>query len=128
MLTLIRYHDTPLAPEPKQVRRWLNRLGEETFFQLIEVHKADTLTLAPAYRDRVHTLDETAALARSVLADTPCLTLRDLAVNGHDLMALGLRGPILGKTLNSLLDRVLEGTLDNSRAALLEAVTAEMRE
>ena len=127
VLTLIRYHDTPLAPEPKQVRRWLNRLGEETFFQLIEVHKADTLALAPAYRDRVKTLDETAALARSVLAETPCLTLRDLAVNGHDLMALGIRGPILGKTLNRLLDRVLEGTLDNSRDALLEAAEEELR-
>ena len=128
VLTLIRYHDTPLAPEPKQVRRWLNRLGEEAFFQLIEVHKADTLALAPACRERVKTLDETAALARSVLAETPCLTLRDLAVNGHDLMALGIRGPILGKTLNRLLDRVLEGTLDNSRDALLEGAEEEMRE
>ena len=128
VLTLIRYHDTPLAPEPKQVRGWLNRLGEETFFQLIEIHRADTLALAPAYRDRVQTLDETAALARSVLAETPCLTLRDLAVNGRDLMALGIQGPALGLTLNSLLDRVLEGTLDNCRETLLEAAKAEARE
>ncbi len=128
VLTLIRYHDTPLAPEPKQVRRWLNRLGEETFLQLIEVHRADTLALAPAYRDRVRTLDETAALARSILAETPCLTLRDLAVDGHDLMALGLRGPALGRALNALLDRVLEGTLENRRETLLAAAKAEGRE
>lgn len=128
VLTLIRYHDTPLAPEPKQVRRWLNRLGEEAFFRLIEVHRADTLALAPACRDRVQTLDETAALARSILAETPCLTLRDLAVNGHDLMSMGFHGPALGKTLSALLDRVLEGTLENTREDLLEAAEEEMRE
>ena len=123
--TLIRYHDTPLAPDPKQIRRWMNRLGEETFFDLIAVHRADTLALAPAFRCRMESLDETAALARSILAKAPCLTLRDLAVGGRDLLEMGYAGPAVGRALRFLLDRVLEGDLPNEREALLDALEKE---
>lgn len=126
--TLVRYHDTPLAPDSRQVRRWLNKLGEETFFDLIAVHRADTLALAPVFRSRVQTLEETAGLARTILAEAPCLTLRDLAVNGHDLMALGYEGPGIGQALRGLLDRVLDGSLPNQRQALLEALARDFRE
>ena len=126
-MTLIRFHDAPLTPDPRPIRRWLNKLGEETFFDLIAVHRADTLALAPAYHSRTAELDRVEALARDILAEAPCLTLRDLAVNGHDLMALGYAGPALGAALRSLLDGVLEGDLDNTREALLAALEGEGR-
>lgn len=59
------------------------------------------------------------AKLQAVLADKPCLTLRQLAVNGRDLEALGLSGAQIGKTLHALLEGVLAGTLDNDRDALL---------
>lgn len=127
VLTLIRCHDAPLEPEAKQVRRRLNKLGEETFFDLLAVRRADTLALALPYRSRTGTLDELEALARSILAERPCLTLRDLAVDGHDLMALGCQGPALGRALRSLLDRVAEGSLPNEREALLAVLEGEKR-
>ena len=126
-VTLIRFHDAPLTPDPRPIRRWLNKLGEETFFDLIAVHRADTLALAPAYHSRTAELDRVEALARDILAEAPCLTLRDLAVDGHDLMALGYAGPALGAALRSLLDGVLEGDLDNTREALLAALEREGR-
>ena len=58
----------------------------------------------------------------AVLAQKPCLTLRDLAVNGRDLQTMGLSGTEIGKTLDMLLERVLSGTLENERETLLEAV------
>ena len=54
-----------------------------------------------------------------ILADKPCLTLRELAVNGNDLRALGLSGAQIGQTLNALLECVLSGSLDNDRQTLL---------
>ena len=127
MVTLVRYHDAPLEPDPKNVRRWLSRLGEETFFDLLAVRRADTLALALPYRSRTKTLDEIEALARSILAEKPPFSLRDLAVDGHDLMALGYQGPALGRALRSLLDRVVEGSLPNEREALLAALEGEKR-
>lgn len=58
---------------------------------------------------------------RQILAQGSCLSLRDLAVNGRDLEALGMSGTQIGKTLNLLLEGVLSGTLCNDREALLDA-------
>ena len=68
-------------------------------------------------------LAETAALARSILDQAPCLTLKDLAVNGRDALAAGLSGPAVGRALNRLLDQVAEGSLPNERDILLQHFT-----
>lgn len=121
VVKLIRYHDSPV--EEKLLRRWLNRLGEEDFFALLALQRADSLALAPAYRGRVEALDGIEAQARKLLQEAPCLTLRDLAVNGRDLMALGLEGRAIGAALDRLLTAVLVGSLANERAALLQSLT-----
>ena len=51
-----------------------------------------------------------------------CFSLKQLAVNGNDLLALGLSGPEVGRTLQNLLNQVMDGTLANRRDALLSAV------
>jgi tRNA nucleotidyltransferase (CCA-adding enzyme) len=58
-----------------------------------------------------------AALARLIEADA-CVTVAQLAVNGRDLMALGISGPAVGRTLERLLNEVIDGA-PNDRAALL---------
>ena len=60
------------------------------------------------------------ALLEEIRAENACLRLQDLAVNGKDMMALGLKGPDIGKTLNALLDAVLEERVPNDREALLQ--------
>ena len=57
-----------------------------------------------------------------LLQEPPAFTLRDLAIGGKDLLALGYTpGPQLGKTLNALLEQVQQEQLPNDRQALLEA-------
>ena len=60
-----------------------------------------------------------AALAE-IRAENACLTVKDLAVNGNDLLALGYQGKAIGETLNALLEGVLDETLPNERQALLD--------
>lgn len=120
--TLIRYHDSVLEEDPRAVRRWLNRLGEETFFALLDLQRGDTAALAPAYRTRQVHFDRLEAQARAILAEAPCLQLRDLAVNGHDLMAEGLQGRQIGQVRAFLLDQVLEGTVPNEKAPMMQLV------
>ena len=50
------------------------------------------------------------------------MSLRQLAVNGRDLLAMGLSGPAVGQTLRELLNAVLDGALPNERQTLLAAV------
>ena len=61
------------------------------------------------------------ALLAEIKAENSCLQLKDLAVNGNDLLALGLTGKQIGETLNSLLEQVMDDVLPNDRSVLLEA-------
>ena len=123
VVTLVRHHDGVIAEDTGVIRRRLNRLGEENFFALLDLQRGDTMGLAPAYRDRLPRFRRVEALAREALAEKGCLSLKDLAVNGHDLMALGYRGKGVGTALNLLLEGVLEERFPNRREALFEALT-----
>jgi tRNA nucleotidyltransferase (CCA-adding enzyme) len=64
-------------------------------------------------------------LLAEILAENACLSVKDLAVNGHDLMALGFQGREIGEMLDGLLAQVLEETLPNQREDLLTAAKKE---
>ena len=65
--------------------------------------------------------DQIRRIIQEIQAENSCLSLKDLAVNGHDLMALGITGPAIGKGLNRLLRLVLDEQLPNEKNALLQA-------
>ena len=52
---LIRYHDLPVAPEPKPIRRLMNKLGVEAVRQLFALHIADTCGQSAICAGRVET-------------------------------------------------------------------------
>ena len=126
ILTLVERHDCELPLSERSVRRNLARYGEETLRLLLEVKRADNLAQAPAYRDRQRQIDQWEMLLNLVLASGECFSLRQLAVKGTDLTALGLSGPAVGQTLRELLDRVIDEKLPNDRALLLTYVKEKL--
>ena len=116
---LVDWHDRVVPCTRKGLRRALNKLGADGVAQLIAVKRADNLAQAPAYRERQHQLDEAEQLVAELLAEDACFSLKQLAVNGRDMMALGLSGPAIGQMLHGLLDQVLEEKLPNDRETLL---------
>lgn len=121
VVLLVGRHDAQLPPRSQVIRRWLNRLGPEAFFQLLDVKRADNMGQAPEkVQDRLAELDEIRAKAEQILAERQCLTLKDLAVDGRDVMAAGIApGPAVGQVLERLLERVLSGEIPNERDVLL---------
>ena len=117
---LVRYHDSVLEEDPKLLRRWLRKLGPEGFFDLLSIQRGDTLAFAPAYCTRKNRLDRLEEKAKKILEEKPCLEIRDLKAKGGDIMALGLRGPEIGKAQRLLLHKVLEGELSNEKLILLQ--------
>lgn len=107
------------------VRRFLRTVGADEVENLFALRAADTFgnglrtRLAPE-------LAQLNARIEAILAADNALGLKDLAVNGRDLMdALGVPpGPALGRTLDALLQHVLEHPDDNERARLLELARA----
>ena len=59
----------------------------------------------------------------ALLSEHPCFTLKDLAVNGRDLMAVGLSGKAVGEALQALLGAVMDGRVPNEKEALLSCLT-----
>ena len=123
VVRLIRWHDRDIPRTDRGVGRALRLLGEEELRLLLALKRADNLAQAPAYRDRQAEIDKGEAILDRLLAEEACFSLRQLAVNGHDLLALGLRGVAVGRTLETLLNKVADGELPNERAALLKFVT-----
>ena len=117
---LIRHHMTPLSPDRKLLRRWLSRYGKEALEQLLALQKADFYSKGVSGEEADFHSIETAL--GEVLAQDSCLSLKDLAVNGRDLMAMGITGPAIGQALNRLLALVLEERLPNEKEPLLEAL------
>ena len=123
VLTLIARHDLPVEPTRKWVGRWLSRLGSEVFFQLMALKRADGLACAVPGGLREQIRSQAEDMARTLLEEKACFTLKDLAVNGRDAMAAGLEGPEVGNALHRLLDQVSQGLLPNDRDILLQKLS-----
>ena len=64
-----------------------------------------------------------------ILAESPCLTLRQLAINGHDLQAIGvLPGRAMGSFLAFLLEQVEVGAVENEKEALLQIAKSRLKD
>ena len=123
--TLVRWHDIPLADSERLLRRRVARFGPQWYEQLLWLKQADAAAQAPAVAAaRVQQVQQQRKQLAVLLQNTPCLTLAQLAVNGKDVLAMGLApGPAVGALLNGLLRDVIDGQLPNRREVLLAELT-----
>lgn len=118
---LIRWHDARPLPEMKQVRRAVNRIGEDIFSLYLEVQQADMLAQSEYKRaEKAVRLAGVTLCYKEILEEKQCVSLKTLAVKGKDLIEAGYRpGPEIGEKLDFLLDHVLEFPEDNQKEILL---------
>lgn len=107
------------------VRRFVRRVGVDAIADLFDLRMADSLGNGRKSPD-VAKLEAFAARIERVIAAGTAFSVRDLAVDGADVMReLSLApGPRVGEVLESLLDAVLEQPALNTRAALLARLRA----
>lgn len=117
---LINHHMLSTAPDKKLLRRWMSKWGPERLKKLLALQQADRGSKGG--KDESFPFDEITKILDELIQENSCLTLRDLAINGHDLIALGLSGSAIGDCLTHLLAQVLDEEIPNEKAALLAAV------
>ena len=124
VVTLTARHDVPIPCQERAIRKWLGRLTPEGLFQLLEVKRADAMGQAyETVKDRLDELERTKAAAEEIIAQGQCFCLKDLAVNGRDVLAAGIAsGPEVGRVLDGLLELVLSGGAPNERDVLLRRI------
>jgi len=102
------------------VRRFMRKVGLENLEALFELRRADRIGngLKQGNSRAVQTLKQ--RIGRILEAEN-AITVKDLAVNGHDVMnEFDLKpGPIIGKILQHLLEEILDDPDKNERDILL---------
>lgn len=118
---IVRCHDQEVGASPSGVRRAVNRIGEDVFRMLFAVKRADILAQSNYRREeKLSKLAYIEELYAEIRRKQECVGLKDLAVTGADLIALGMRpGREIGECLNALLEIVLEEPERNTREELL---------
>lgn len=118
---LVYYHDYHPAKTPAGVRKAVNRIGKELFPLYLKVQRADILAQNPdTQEEKLKNLAEVERLWQKILEEQNCVTLKQLAVTGRDLMEAGIpAGPGLGEILNQLLEEVIEEPKKNTREWLI---------
>lgn len=127
VVLLIRQHMTPLEPDKRILRRRLGQYGEELVRKMLTLQMADFAGKGVADSDPQ--LSQVEALLDEILAENACFTLRDLAINGQDLIEIGFTpGPAIGACLNRLLEQVLDEVLPNENNTLRNAAKNILKE
>lgn len=119
VVTLIGRHMTRLQPERKWLRRQVSKFGFSMVESQLALQEADMGSKGTGEDDGSAVFSEVRGLLAELKAEDACLGLKDLAVNGNDLMALGYRGKAIGTCLNALLEQVVDERLPNEKKALL---------
>ncbi len=124
VVSLIERHMTPLEPDKKLLRRRLGKYGIESTLDLLKLQQADFRSKGT--KEETDFFRQIRSLIDEIRSEDACLTVKDLAINGKDLIAIGFTpGPDIRKCLEGLLAAVQEDMLPNTRSSLLEAARKE---
>ena len=117
---LVCYHDYRVEATPKNVRRAMNRIGVELFPYYLAVRLADVKAQSPYQkREKIENIVEMRRLYQEIIKKQECVTLRQLAVGGRELMDLGMKpGRELGSMLSELLEYVMDDPARNDKEIL----------
>lgn len=126
---LVRWHDDNPPLDPAKIRRAVHRVGEDRYPAIFSLKRADILAQSAYQREeKLAYVEGYERLYEQILSKKDCLNLKSLAVNGSDLIALGIQpGKEIGEILKGLLEEVLEDPSKNSREELLELVKKSYR-
>ncbi len=118
---LVRYHDRKIETNAKSVRRAVSDIGEDIFPLLFSVKYADIMAQSEYQRDeKLSELETLKSIYGRIIEEKNCLSLKDLAVTGGDLIAAGMKpGREIGTALHKLLEVVLEEPEHNQKEYLL---------
>jgi len=116
---LISLHEVEFPKTKPEMRRWMNRFQPEVLSLAMELQDADLRSHSTDQQLRLELINDSRKLLTQLINDKVCYSLKDLAINGDDLIKLGYSGKNVGELLNHLLEEVIEERLENDRESLI---------
>lgn len=125
--TMIKYHDFRFTADKVTVKKLLAEIGQEYFEDLLWVQRADAMAQSESTMPaKLANLDEIRIAFEQIIADGEPYLIKHLAVNGNDLMELGITGNSIGSALEKLQMAVIEDPSLNTRENLLNLIDRRM--
>lgn len=126
VVELVQYHDATIPVGKKYAKKWLDKIGEEQFRRLLKLKKADNKAQNVLLsNERIKEICEIEALIDEILQEQECFSLKDLAIDGNDIIQLGIpEGTEVGKVLRNILDKVINNEIENETEVLKRWVLA----
>ena len=118
VVVLIRGHMARRLTK-KSLRRLVSRMGFDMALSMLRLQEADMGSKGTGEAEEENVFPQLYGLLEEIRQEDTCLSVKDLAVDGNDLLALGLTGKAVGDALQSLLEQVLDEALPNEKEALL---------
>ncbi len=119
---LVKYHDHRKRLTEPRVRRTVVMISRELMPLWFTVRRCDIC--AQSFMDREAKLKDVAdceSIYNRIMARGDCLSIKELAVSGSDLIAAGIKpGPQLGDILDEMLNEVLDEPSHNTKEWLME--------
>ena len=121
ILRLVKNHDREILLQKKYIKRAINTVGTDIFLDLIHLKRADCLSQnLELTKERLPYLDKLENLYNEIKAGNEAFSLKNLAVNGRDIISLGYEGKEVGIILNCLLEFVIDNPQENEKEKLLK--------
>ncbi|MBR2500509.1 MAG: HD domain-containing protein, partial [Clostridia bacterium] len=123
ILRLIKFHDREIVVSKKAIKRAVIDVGEDIFEDLIDLKKAEVyaqntnLTLP-----RLKTYNDILDIYKEIQSNNEAMSLKDLDINGNDIMKLGFEGKEIGIILHKVLLHIINTPEDNQKEEILKII------
>ena len=124
---LIFFHEVTLSEQSKGINKFLQLFGIEDINLLFDMKLCDILGQNLEKSDRIEFLNRLREMYEKYIKSSPVLKIKDLDINGKDLLNMNFEGKIIGEILKDVLDQVSEEKLNNNSEEIMNYVTGKYR-
>lgn len=133
IVTLVKLHDSPVMtdqstePDRKRIKRIMSQIGESLIYDLIEIKRCDNSAQNPRFYRGDEFYNEIYRIIDEIISEKECFRVKDLKINGNDLIKLGYKGKQIGEALKECLSAVIDGKIPNEYSALADFIISNIR-
>lgn len=118
--SLIAQHDNRFPASEKSVKKFISRHGKDFFRDYVKIRTADTLAQSDYMRnEKLSTINSVNRIGEEIIKSGLPLSVKELDLNGNDLIDIGFKGKDIGKLLNEILNLVIDNNLSNTKSELM---------
>ncbi len=133
VITLVAFHDSPIMvnnniyPDRKRLKKIMSQIGADSTLDLIQIKYCDNSAQKPEYFRGDEFYEKTYDMINEILNEQECFSVKDLKINGNDLISLGYKGKEIGKILDTVLDLVISDKLKNEIDEITDYVQSRFK-